>query len=182
MNKLFFCLLLTFPIACSAENISCKYSSSFIEETIPTDSNIQRFEWKKQRDPDSDEHVTKLEIIYKNHNTAVIEHKYCDMYNFGYTYSVNKNSDALSKTNIVKYIVEGFEQSKLKPKFKTSLNKIILHALNQHKYNANNSLSIGLPIDQIIYNDNVEYGIEYILHKNGPAAATLIFYMSVGGE
>jgi len=38
------------------------------------------------------------------------------MYNFEYTYSANKNSDTLSKTNIVKYIVEGFEQSKTKTK------------------------------------------------------------------
>ncbi len=46
-EQIIFCLLLTLPIACSAESISCKYSSAFIEETIPTDSNIQRFEWGK---------------------------------------------------------------------------------------------------------------------------------------
>ncbi len=180
MKKWALWLLFFLPVACSAESISCKYNSSFIEETIPTDNNIQGFEWQKQRDPDSGEYIKKLEIVYKNHNTTEIEHKYCDMYNFEYTYFVNKNSGTLSKADIVKYIVEGFKQSKLKPKFRIKLDEIVLQALSQ--YDAKAPLSIGLPVDKVTYNDNVEYGIEYMPDKNGSTASTLVFYMSIGGE
>lgn len=182
MKKIFLCLLFILPIACSAEDINCKYNSSFIEKTTPTDSNIQRFEWQKQRDPDSDEYVTKLEIVYKNHNTAKIEHKYCDMYNFEYTYFVDKKSGTLNKEDIVKYIAKGFKYSKLKPEFKIGLDKIVLQALNQHGYDSKSPFSIGLSVDQIIYNDNVEYGIEYMPDKNGSATSILVFYISIGGE
>jgi len=182
MKKLFIFLLLILPAACGAEDINCKYNDSFIEETTPTGSNIHSFEWEKQRDLDSDEYVNKLKIVYKNHNTAEIIHKYCDMYNFEYIYFVNKNPNTLSEIDIVKYIAEGFKQSELKPEFRIKLDKIILQALNRHGYDAKTPFSIGLPIDQIIYNDTVEYGIEYMPDKSGPTASTLIFYMSIGGE
>jgi len=175
-------LLFVFPVACNAEVVNCQYNEFFVEETTPIDKNIQRFEWKRYHDPDSDEYVATLKIIYENANIAVIEHKYCDMYNFEYTYSIDKDSKALSKTNIVQYITEGFKQSKLKPEFKMKLDKIILQALNQHKYDAKNYFSTGLPVDQVIYNDNVEYGIEYIPGKNKSVVSTLIFHMSIGGH
>jgi len=182
LKKWFIFLLFILPVACGAENINCKYNNYFIEEAIPTDSNIHSFEWEKLRDSDSGEYVNILKIVFKNHNAAEIKHKYCDMYNFEYTYSVNKNSNTLSKVDIVKYITEGFKQSELKPKFRINLDKIILQTLNQHGYDAKTPFSIGLPADQIIYNETVEYGIEYMPDKSDPTASTLIFYMSIGGE
>ncbi|HHI92845.1 MAG TPA: hypothetical protein ENK04_04910 [Gammaproteobacteria bacterium] len=133
-------------------------------------------------DTDSDEHIKKLIITYKNNDTAIIEHKYCDIYNFEYIYSTTKNPASLKKEDVIKRITKGFKQSKIKPAFRIKLDKIISQALNKHGYSTKESFSIGLPVDQVIYHDNIEYGLEYTPGKNGVAASTLIFYMSIGGN
>lgn len=86
------------------------------------------------------------------------------------------------KEDVIKRITKGFKQSKIKPAFRIKLDKIISQALNKHGYSTKESFSIGLPVDQVIYHDNVEYGLEYTPGKNGVAASTLIFYMSIGGN
>lgn len=182
MKHIWLFLLIILPLSCNAEKTGCKYAVSFVEHTIPADKNIQNASWTKATDKDSDEYVAKLHLQYKNNNSAVAEHKYCDMYNFEYTYIFNNKSPALTKTDIAHLLVEGFLYSRLQPVFKTDLYHIIVNELEQQAFSASQSLSIGLPVDQVSYDDNVEYGIEYTPASEDSATASLMFYMSIGGE
>jgi len=179
MISRFIFIFFILPIACNAENINCKYPSSFVDEQTAKNENIKSIKWEKHLDDDSGEHVKKLSIIFNNKDTAIIEHKYCDMYNFEYTFTTKQQ--ALNKKDIAEQVVYAFKYSKIQPKFKTKLNTIILNALDSQGFDAKNSLSIGLPSDQILYNDNVEYGIEYSPANSNGTAPTLVFYLSIGG-
>jgi len=179
MKKYFLFIMLILPISCNAENLNCKYQSSFVNEKITSSSNIKSSKWEKHQDTDSGEYVKKLSIIFNNKNTAIIEHKYCDIYNFEYTFTIK--NPTINKATIAKQVVYAFKYSKIQPDFKTKLNKIVLNALDSQKFSRENSLSIGLPSDQILYDNSIEYGLEYSPKINNASDSSLVFYLSIGG-
>lgn len=177
---IFFIFLL--PVSCNSEDLACKYKRSFIDNTIPAGESIQSVKWSNEIDKDSGEYISKLHIQYNNSDTAVVEHKYCDMYNFEYTYTFNHSSIVPTKETIANQSMLAFNLSKIKPTLKSKLDKLVLNELTQQQFDLATSFSIGLPVEQVTYNDNVEYGIEYSPAETGGAVASMIFYMSIGGE
>lgn len=182
MKKICLFLICVLPLSCNSDELNCKYKRSFVKELSPVDDNIQSSKWSSETDADSGENVAKLSIQYKNKDTAIVEHKFCDIYNFEYTYLFNNKPVALSKEDIAKQSAVAFNLSKIKPTLKTKIEQIVLKELTQQNFESNSPVTIGLPVEFVTYNDNVEYGIEYIPAEKAGAVASLIFYMSIGGE
>lgn len=179
MKHIWFTLLLLLPLSCDADELNCRFTREFIEHITPADKQIVQARWQDTTDKDSGEYVTRLQLKLKGNATALIEHKFCEIYNFEYTYT-SKRSSLLTKTDIASQVEKAFQYAKIKPGFKKSLGQIVTDALTQQAYNPVRSLAFGLPVDQVISKDNVEYGIEY--HPKGERQeTTLIFYMSIGG-
>jgi hypothetical protein len=187
MRKLSIFLLLMLSVSCDAQDIKCKYNAEFINQVTPSGNGIQKAVWTKTTDTGSGEHINRLSIRYKNKEEVVVEHKFCDIYNFETLYTATKAK--LSAADIAQSIATHIKYSAIKPAFKTSLQSIVLNELKQQGFKPQQALSIGLPVEQVSYNDNVEYGIEYTPGESatdgsGGASkpAVLIFYLSVGGE
>jgi len=187
MRKLSIFLLLMLSVSCDAQDIKCKYKAAFIHQVTPSGSEIQKAVWAKNTDADSGEHISRLSIRYKNKDMLVVEHKFCDMYNFETKYTATKAK--LSATEIAQSIAAHIKYSAIQPGFKNSLQSIVLNELKVQGFKPQQALSIGLPVEQVSYNDIVEYGIEYTPgegakdgQSNAIESAALIFYLSVGGE
>ena len=176
MKKLLTLIVMMIPMGCAADNTACKYDESFIKEVMPNNKDILKSYWKKGIDPDSSEYTARLYLILKNGDIAVLEHKYCDMYNFELTYLVDKNTNGLTKDSIGNLVKEYANLSQIKPSYKIKLNQIVSSELLKNKFQSDSALSIGLPVDQIKYNDNVEYGLSYQPGLEGFFSTNLNFY------
>ena len=175
------------PLACSTENTKCTYPAGIIKQGPPSNlSSITSYTWDAGQDIRSDEHLRTLRILFKNGDHAVIQHKYCNMYNIEVIYFRNSQASYLDEATISKTVAGLFEQySVIKVKFSTPLTDIISSSLKKNHFDTDKDISIGLPESKATYKTSrVEYSINYkpLDEFNSLYSSAVKFYVGVGGE
>lgn len=176
-------LLFSLTIACHAENESaqdCSFTSSNVHLVTPKADNIANTYWQKSTD--GYESVDRLYVNYKDGSVAIIEHKYCSMYNFEVAYYTGKKSDVSSITSLAETIKTLLAYSGIKD---DSINNALIELkgkLEIKKFSAEKPIFAGANQSNL-KNQAVEYSLSYMpiedssLHK-----AALFVYMAIGGE
>lgn len=187
MKKLLIIFLLSMSsLACSADNSKCSYSEDMIKQTAPQNAaNIAAYYWQSGLDKRSDEHLKTLHIIYKNGDHAVIQHKFCSMYNFEVIYLRNSQADYLDAGSIAK-IASGLytQYAAKKAKFSRPLDEIILTSLKKAGFDVDKNSAVGLPENDASYpNARVEYSLDYksLDEFSSIYSSVTKFYVGIGG-
>jgi hypothetical protein len=175
------------PLACFAESDKCAYPENSVREVPPGKSDaVVSYVWNTGKDKRSDETLKTLRILFKNGDHAVIQHKYCNMYNIEVVYLRNSQASYLDEKSIAKIVAGLFEQhSVLKVKFSKPLVKIVSSALKNGGFDVDKDMSIGLPESEAEYeNSRVEYSIDYktLDEFSSVYSGVIKFYVGVGGE
>ncbi len=161
-------LIITSPLlAKSAEN-HCEYKKGFVAHKQITDKNVSNYHWDERISSESNEQITTLYLTYKNGDTAIIEHKYCIMYNFEVSYLVADPDFSDSQKNIGKLMAQIFKQYAVK---KIIFTPPLENILKNKTYD----------FDFSGYN-NVELFIEQQpLTKGSTFSHMITFYIGIGG-
>ena len=174
-------LLATITISCHAEKPKkCDFTSQNIKLITPNAENIANSFW--QKDVDGYEVIDRLYVNYKNGSVAVIEHKYCSMYNFEVAYYSKDKSEFSDTTNLEKTLKGLFSTVAISDKKTQSSITTMISRLEEKKFNSNHPAATAYD-DSTEDLKRAEYSISYTpiedssLHK-----AALFVYMGIGGE
>ena len=178
-------MLLLLPIsACSAQPVQtaqakdCSYPHAVITLIAPID-NASVLTGVKGSDPSSLEHTITHTIEYKNGDTAVLEQKYCSMYNFGVTYRI-KQLTKLSFTAALSNIGQLIPKVKQDYRLIAPLNMIVNREMNEHQLSIESAFTRGLPQMTARSDNSIEHFIRFQPATNDNQA-TLTFYFGLGG-
>ncbi|MDG9666936.1 hypothetical protein ONV78_04240 [Hahella sp. CR1] len=175
-------LMLITPVAFCAEEAQCHYKASFVKEAAVTDSSVALSHWSTERDRKSDEYIKRLYLVYKNGDIAVIEHKYCDMYNFEVSYAFYSQNPAPTSQSIGQIIAKHAQYAQLTPSYSPSLSSIVTSELEKNAFDGQKPLSLGLPQEPLTFDDFVEYSVSFLPNKESNILqSSLSFYMGIGG-
>lgn len=165
----------------SAAN-NCQYTRANLAIKAPAEASVVNSYWQKTKDESSDEAVDRLYLVFADGSSAVVEHKYCEMYNFSFVYYAKYKDDIGDEKKVATIINHLSSYSAVKLKFKKPLLQTVESALKSKNYSAQSKLDIGLPADNIDINDSVEYGVYYYpLSEIGVAEGAIGLNMSIGG-
>ena len=175
-------LLLITSMGCSS-NEACRYPEGTVKKNILAQQKVASSNWKTGVDKDSDEHLTQLTLVFTNGDIAVIEHKHCAMYNFELSYLHSSQSKKITTDSLAKLISELFDYAAIQIEFSPSLEKTLSSELTNNKFSPSSELSIGLPDDKALAEENIEYSISYTsaLESNIFYGITS-FYFAIGGQ
>ncbi len=188
MRKLVLLIIILYgPLACSAGNTKCAYPENTVKQNTPPKSDaIAAYTWDSGQDKRSDEYLKTLRILFKNGDHAVIQHKYCSMYNIEVVYFRSSQASYLDEKSLSKIVTELFEQhSALKVKFSTPLVNIISSSLKEGSFDVGKDFSRGFPENRAKYqNSRVEYSIDYktLDEFNSVYSSATKLYVGIGGE
>lgn len=173
-------LLLLLSIFCYAENssLSCDITKETLNLSTPTADNIANTFW--QEGHDGYEKVNRLHILYKDGSVAVLEHKYCIMYNFEVAYY---SSNALSESRDIVELFENFltfsgAQDASGKKAAAAINK----RLDEKGFNSGRAVATTYD-GSTSNNQLVEYSISYQPLEDSSLHKSAVFiYLGIGGE
>ena len=176
-------LLLTLTAACHAEKSRTPTCSLRIENlnfVTPTSDNIESTFW--QKDVDGYESINRLHIAYKDGSVAVVEHKYCLMYNFEIAYyasTTNELSDGKKLSEILKSF---FNYSAVQDTSIQNAVSAIIKRFEEKGFDADSALATAHD-DSTQDNKRAEYSVSYMpIEDSSLHRAALFIYMGIGGE
>lgn len=177
-------LLMPTSVFAQKDKNGCKISKDFIKNNDTNDSSIHSQIWKNSIDPDSDEYLATQHIIYKNGDMAVIEHKYCSMYNYELAYFVADDNFKTTPKNIGNLIGKVYRQSiAIRPDFKKPVSVAIKENLEKLDFSSEKPFSKGLDIADR-GNKNIEQSINVIKLENHSTLYKYMFgyYIGIDGN
>lgn len=175
--------LFALTAACHAEKGSghtCVLTADNINLATPESDDIANTFW--QKDKEGYESVARIHIAYKNGSMAVIEHKYCSMYNFEIAYYTSSKNELSDTETLAKTLKTFLAYSAIQDDGIYSAISAMSKRLDEKGFDANHAIAIAHN-NSTKDNKGVEYSVSYTpiedssLHK-----AALFFYMGVGGE
>ncbi|MBL4608033.1 MAG: hypothetical protein JKY01_09430 [Pseudomonadales bacterium] len=163
---------------------SCRYQKDYVDhQKTPESSDILTAKWISDVAPDSNEFRKTLFILYKNGDTATIEHKYCSIYNFEISYMA-KDEQEKTLEHFSAVIQQLTQSAYFDLEFNPSVKLIIQQTLSK-TFNKSKPQSIGLPYSKAesSTNESVEYSVSYTpLGDIGSSYSYIVnFYVGVGG-
>lgn len=185
LNKATLYLILSLlPInACSAQPVQtaqvkdCSYPHAVITSIAPID-NASVLPGVKGSDPSSLEHTVTHTIEYKNGDVAVLEQKYCSMYNFEVTYRIKqltKQSFTAALSNIGQLIPKVQQDYRLI----APLDMIVDREMNEHQLSIESAFTRGIPQMAARSDNTVEHFIRF-QPATSDNQTTLTFYFGLG--
>lgn len=180
MKNLVFILLLATSGHCFASQ-ECIFETKKLTFETPKSHDIVNTFWQDDRDKDSDESIKRLFISYKDGSFAILEHKYCLMYNFEAAYYLADKS----KLSSIKAIQAKTEQLLAYASIKDSNQHEsigeLISTLNGKKFNAERNITSSAYGFIPAYGDS-EYSINYFpLGDVSVHQAAFFVYMGIGG-
>jgi len=176
-------VLLAITVSCHAEkNVTndCNYKKVNLKLTTPQEENIAHSYW--QTDTDGYESIDRLFVIYKNGSVAIIEHKYCSMYNFEvafYSREATEFSDAISfeKTFRNLFSLAAFSDRKTRKSISTMIKQ-----MNENNFDSSGTMSASSDASTED-SKRAELSLSYNpLEDSSLHKAALFIYMGIGGE
>lgn len=185
MKKLMLSLVLLSSVsACkgdeqASEEYKCLYEKDFVKEEKIENKNIASSYWIVE--VQGYEEVKRLYLIYKNGDIAVVEHKYCSMYNFNIDYFIS-NWQRETPENISKVLDDLWSHSKLKPTVSKTFSSILESSLKAVDFDGEKSQFIPL-LEELQYkNDSTDYQFHFSKESKSPLYPSSVnFYYGVGG-
>lgn len=180
--KLYLILLLLPINACIAQPIQtdqtndCSYPHAVITVIAPI-NNASVVSDGKGADPSSLEHTVTHTIEYKNGDIAVLEQKYCSMYNFEVTYRIKQlteKSFSAALSNIDQLIPKVKQDYRLV----APLDMIVNREMNEHQLSIESAFTRGLPQMAARSDNSVEHFIRF-QPATGDSEATLTFTLGL---
>ena len=141
--------------------------------------------WEVGQDSGSNEHLKTLHLFFRNGDYAVIQHRYCSMYNFEIAYfrsGLVDDIDAAGVVKIVSDLYEGYAAKKVT--FKRPLAEIVSASLKDRGFDGEKKVSTGLPEGNAKYpNARVQYSVSYtsIDRESSIYSSMVTFTMGIGG-
>lgn len=177
-------LLLSFFLGTRAL-AQCTYPADFVALSAPSgQSDIAHYQWIEGRDVHSDEFVKALHLLYKNGDYAVIEHKYCSMYNFSLAYYRSAQAPALDAAGIGALTAEHFQHyARVKARFSKPLSDLIGAGLAQAGFPGATAIEHALPTQAVDLDQSVDYMITFqdLSDATSIHSAMFGYYWGVGG-
>lgn len=173
--------LLVFIFALATNSFAgenCTITHQSLAEPTPTDENIAKFFW--QKDSDGSEKIDRLTLLLKDGSVAVVEHKYCSMYNFELAYYTNnktqfENTEALSSTLKNLYNLSAVQDKSID----TAINAMA-DRLKEKEFNSEQAMGTGYD-SSTANNQKAEFSLSYQpLEDSSIHKAALFIYMGVG--
>lgn len=186
MNKLLLILTALVSLNSFAAEPQCANPADTVKQLPPQNTvTVRHHFWESGRDKRSDEYLKTLHLFFKNGDYAVIQHKYCTVYNFEVAYFRNGQAEDLDAAGIVKIVTKLYENyAGRKAKFKRPLADIILASLKERGFDGDKDISAGLPEGVAEYpNERVEYSIRYnsLYRSTSIYSSVSTFYVGIGG-
>ena len=186
MNKMLITvLILVATSACAESGSDCTYGDDFIKQEVAKDeASVAFYRWETGHDRRSNERLKTLHIVYKNGDYAVVQHKYCSMYNFEVAYFRSKQADYLDSDSAGKLVADLYSRHAGKQVTLTSpLAGIVSAALKEEGFDGEKDISVGLPEGEVDYDESVEYSIGYqsLDDISDIYTGAVTFYLGVGG-
>lgn len=179
MKILYLALLITLSASCSADNGKCSITTKSLNLTTPKSADIVNSFW--QNDEDGEETIKRLAVIYKDGSVAMIEHKYCSMYNFEAAYYVKDKSNVNTTDAIRETLNSLFAYAALKDNSQKNAIHAMTQRLKEKNFNPDNSIGTGHDQSNES-NQNTEYSISYLpIEDSSLHEAALFVYMGIGG-
>lgn len=168
------------PITQATDSCSfTKKSFTFIE---PKEAGIINSHWQYDQDPETQENVARLFIAYQNGDAAIIEHKYCDIYNFKAVYysTVGERIDTLEKLD--KLLVKLQVLNALASELSAIPNQKIIAQLKKSEFNYEKSSRINFDAADKKNQNDVAYSFSYDpLGSLGMLGTMVSLYVGYGG-
>lgn len=176
-------LLLTFIVTCRAEKGStdtCSLTGDNLNFFTPTSDNIANIFW--QEDVDGYESLNRLHIVYKNGSVAVVEHKYCSMYNFEIAYYAREKSEFSDVPQLKKLLEELLGYAAIKDARTQAAISVMVKQLENKGFDADSALATAHD-DSTQDNKRAEYSLSYLpIEGSSLHNAALFIYIGIGGE
>jgi hypothetical protein len=177
--KNFLILYLAFFASLSYADNDCDISPKLLKFKTPESNDIANTFW--QDDKDGYETIKRLHITYKDGSIAVLEHKFCTMYNFEVAYYV-ADRESIENTDLIqkkaKYF---FTYSAIQGGDQQESVETMTKSLHEKKFDPEKEASIGYEGSHPQYG-RAEYTIDY--HPLGSVSihkAAITFYIGLGG-
>jgi len=141
-------LLILSNMACAQNSVnSCEYSKGYVPQKAINNDNIKSYSWHERTASRGSETITSLNINYLNGDFAIIEHRYCSMYNFKISYFVADRKRLPTKTEAANLVNRFFtDHSMKKITFKPSFEKVLAENLEDYEISINENLETSLTI------------------------------------
>lgn len=164
----------------------CANPADTVKERPPHNTTaLLRHFWETGRDSRSGEHLKNLYLFFKNGDYAVIQHKYCSMYNFEVAYFRSGQAEDIDAAGVVKVVTELYENyAAKKATFKRPLADVVSASLKERGFDGDKNVSIGLPEGSAKYpNARVQYSLNYtsIYRESSIYSGMITFTMGIGG-
>lgn len=183
MKLVFLFLLVILTSACQADEKvknDCVFTHENLNLSTPKGLDLDQAFW--QKDLDGSEKIDRITMLFKDGSVAVIEHKYCSMYNFEvayYTDNQAKFSDTKKLNATLKnlYSLSAIQDKSLDVAINTMTNR-----LQEKGYSEEQAIGTGYD-SSTEKNQKVEFSLSYQpLDDSSIHKAALFIYMGVGGE
>lgn len=162
----------------TAQAKDCSYPHAVITAIAPID-NASVLSDVEGTDPSSLEHTVTHTIEYKNGDIAVLEQKYCSMYNFEVTYRIKQLTEQ-SFTAALKNIDQLIPKVKQDYRLVAPLDMIVNREMNEYKLSIESTFTRGLPQMAARSDNSVEHFIRF-QPATGDSQAFLSYYFGLGG-
>ena len=171
-------LLIMSSTFCNAEP-KCEYTTKKLSFPNPTSAEVDNIFWQDAED--GYETIKRLYISYKDGSTAVIEHKFCSMYNFQIAYYTKDKESLKQPDQVYRKMKSLFGYSSVKDDTLREAIEVFNKNLVEQEYDYEKEFFTNHD-DSNEKNQGVEFQLEY-LPIEGPALheAALFIYMGIGG-
>lgn len=132
------------------------------------------------RDANSLEKTVTHTVVYTNGDTAIVEQKFCYMYNFEVKYKLGEVTKS-SFEDALKNIGHLIESVKQDYKFKAPFASVVDMTMNQNGLDLSKPFKIGLPTRAVKSSDSVEHHLSFEPAKKNKGGAKIVFYFGLGG-
>ena len=183
MRKIITLLIFSLTMSCNAEKNNghkCEFVGESLQLLTPESSDIANSFW--QQDVDGYEAIDRLHINYKNGSVAVIEHKYCSMYNFEVAYYSKSTSEFLDVASLKKTLSKLFKAAAIADESTNRAVMAMSNRLEEKGFSPDQAIATAFD-DSTKNNKRAEYSISYLpLEDSSLHKAAVFVYMGIGGE
>lgn len=177
MKILAFIFIVAVSSACHAKR--CEILTKSLKFPTPKSNDIANTFW--QDDKDGHETIKRLQITYKDGSVAVLEHKFCSMYNFEVAYYVTDRKALSTTESIQKKAKYFFTYASIQGGAQQEAIETMIQNLSEKKFTTEKEATTGYDGSHPQYG-RAEYSIAYYpLGAISIHEAAFSFYMGLGG-
>lgn len=164
--KLLFVFSSLFISSCFASEEStatntCNFTRESIALSEPKDAAIINSYWQRTQDAETEEYVDRLFIAYKNGDAAVIEHKYCSIYNFKASYFSTNGEHTASVDKLDQLMINLQKLNALASKLSVVPNDRVIDQLKKSTFDPEKPYRINFDAADKAAENDVSYSFSY---------------------